>query len=201
MAGNSIVYRYSPNPDTLYLNITNRCSNNCSFCVRNFSSGLSGYNLWLQKEPTANEIWSGFQKERKPSDRKTVWCGFGEPTIRLNELLTITQKIKKYYPHIYIRLNTDGLAQARNPERNVAQELGDAGIDSISISLNAENQKKYDQLCNPTIPGSYRSLLKFAKNCKKHIPEVRLTAVYISGINLRACEKIAKQLGCSFKIR
>jgi len=201
MAGNNIAYRYSPNPDTVYLNITNRCSNNCCFCVRNFSSVLSGYNLWLQKEPTANEIWSSFQKERKSSDWETVWCGFGEPTIRLNELLTITQKIKKYYPHTYIRLNTDGLAQVRNPERNVAQELGAAGVDSISISLNAENQEKYDLLCNPAIPGSYRSLLKFAENCKGHIPEVRLTVVHISGINLRACEKIAKELGCSFKIR
>ena len=141
MINGSFVYRYSLRPDTLYLNITIRCSNKCSFCVRNYSRGLSGYTLWLSREPTIDEVWDTFQEEVTPSD-KVVWCGFGEPTIRLDLVLKITRKIKTRYPSLLIRLDTDGLAQLRNKGGKVANELKEAGITSISISLNAENQRK-----------------------------------------------------------
>ena len=121
MVNGSFVYRYSPRSNTLYLNITNRCSNKCSFCVRNCSRGLSGYTLWLPREPSIDEIWNTFQKEVTHLDKEVVWCGFGEPTIRLDAVLNITRKIKTKYPSLLIRLDTDGLAQLRNKDRKVAK--------------------------------------------------------------------------------
>jgi TatD family-associated radical SAM protein len=96
---------------------------------------LSGYKLWLDREPTADEVWSRFRGEVKEPDEEVVWCGFGEPTVRLDIVLGLTRKIRREYPHLKIRLDTDGLAQLRNGDREVARELKDAGIDSVSISL------------------------------------------------------------------
>jgi len=199
--GGSIVYRYAPRPQIVYLNITNRCTNNCSFCVRNYCSGLSGYKLWLDREPTADEVWSRFLGEVNESDKEVVWCGFGEPTIRLDVLLVLTRKIKQEHPHLKIRLDTDGLAQLRNKDREVARELKDAGIDSVSISLNAESKDKYDELCKPSLAGAYQAVLDFAKDCKRYFSSVRLTVVDVQGVDISKCKGIAEQLGCDFKIR
>ena len=201
MVDGSIVYRYSPRPDTLYLNITNRCSNKCRFCVRNYSRGLSSYTLWLSREPTINEVWDTFQEAVKSSDKEVVWCGFGEPTMRLDVVLNITRKIKKRYPSLLIRLDTDGLAQLRNKDRQVAKELKEAGISSISISLNAENKEKYDRLCLPSLPNSYQAVLAFTKECTQLFSNVRLTVVNLEEIDRIKCEEIASQLQCTFKVR
>lgn len=197
----SIVYRYVPRPHALYLNITNRCTNNCSFCVRNYSSGLSGYRLRLNREPSIDEIRRELQGELKESDDEVVFCGFGEPTMRLDIVLELTRMIKKQCPHLKIRLNTDGLAQLRNKDREVARELREAGMDSVSISLNAESQEKYGLLCRPSLQGAYRAVLDFARDCKKYLPEVMLTAVDLGVANLSECKRIAEDLGCEFRVR
>lgn len=201
MPEGAVVYRYSPRPETVYLNITNRCSNNCCFCVRNFTQGLSGYTLWLDKEPTTDEAWSRLQDEVKPSDREVVWCGFGEPTMRLDTVVDLTRRIKKTYPHLRVRLDTDGLAQLRNQDRKVAKELRDIGIDSISISLNAEAEEKYERLCRPSLPGSYQAMLDFARDCRKYFTQVRLTVVSFGDVDLSQCKGIAESLDCSFQVR
>ncbi len=199
--GGSVAYRYSPRLDTIFLNITNRCSNSCSFCVRNSTPGLSGYRLWLDREPTDDEIWTAFNHEVKSSDREVVWCGFGEPTIRLDTVLNLTKRIKQDHPTLNVRLDTDGLANLRNAGRNVAKELNEAGIYSVSISLNAETQEKYERLCRPSLPGSYQGVLDFARDCRKHIPHVRLTIVNLEGIDTGKCREIADDLGCDFEVR
>ncbi|MCW3974985.1 MAG: TatD family nuclease-associated radical SAM protein [Candidatus Bathyarchaeota archaeon] len=197
----SIVYRYGIRPNTIYLNITNRCSNSCIFCIKNYSSGLSGYKLKLDKEPTIDEIWKDFQDSIKDADKEVVWCGFGEPTIRLDVLLNISRRIRKNYSHLVIRLDTDGLAQLRNKNRKVVKELKDAGINSISISLNAENEMKYYDLCKPSIEGSYQAVLNFIKECKKIFSDIRLTIVDVDSIDISECKIIADKLGCTFKVR
>ena len=197
----SVVYRYGLRPNTIYLNITNRCSNRCIFCVKNYSSGLSGYKLELDREPTIDEIWKDFQDNIKDTDKGVVWCGFGEPTVRLNALLVISRRIRKDYPHLNIRLDTDGLAQLRNKNRKVVKELKDSGIDSISISLNAENEEKYNKICKPVARNTHSAVLDFAKDCKKYFSDVRLTIVDVDGIDISECKKIADRLGCNFKIR
>jgi len=152
-------------------------------------------------EPTEDEVWRRFQGEVKESDREVVWCGFGEPTIRLDMVLDLTRRIKERYPDLKIRLDTDGLAQLRNSDREVARELKDAGIDSVSISLNAESKEKYDEICKPTLTGAYQAVLNFAKDCRRHFSLVRLTVVDVQGIDISKCKGIAEQLGCDFKIR
>lgn len=199
--GGSVVYRYSPRPGTIYLNITNQCSNSCTFCVKNYSSGLSGHMLWLDREPTIEEIWSEIQQEVKKSDNEVAYCGFGEPTIRLDTVLELTRRIRGEYPHLKIRLDTDGLAQLRNKEREVAGELRRAGVDSVSISLNADNKENYDILCKPSLEGSYQAVLAFAEDCRKHFSQVQLTAVNIPGVDLSKCQQIAMGLGCDFRVR
>jgi TatD family-associated radical SAM protein len=197
----SVVYRYGLRPNTIYLNITNRCSNRCIFCVKNYSSGLSGYKLELDREPTIDEIWKDFQDNIKDTDKEVVWCGFGEPTIRLDTLLVISRRIRKDYPHLNIRLDTDGLAQLRNKNRKVVKELKDSGIDSISISLNAENEEKYNKICKPVARNAYSAVLDFVKDCKKYFSDVRLTIVDVDGLDISECKKIADRLGCNFKVR
>lgn len=199
--GGSVAYRYAPRLDTVFLNITNRCSNSCSFCVRNSNPGLSGYTLWLGREPTHDEIWTAFQHEVKTSDREVVWCGFGEPTIRLDTVLDLTKRIRQVYPNLKVRLDTDGLASLRNKGRNVAKELSEAGIHYVSISLNAETQEKYERLCRPSLSGSFQAVLDFARDCRKHMSHVRLTVVNLEGIDIHKCREIAEDLSCDFEVR
>jgi GTP 3',8-cyclase len=197
----SVAYRYSPRLNTIFLNITNRCSNSCSFCVRNSSPGLSGYRLWLDREPSDDEIWNAFKDEVKTTDREVVWCGFGEPTTRFDTVLGLTKRIRQGYPNLKVRLDTDGLAGLRNVGRNVAKELSEAGICYVSISLNAENQEKYERLCRPSLPRSYQGVLDFARDCRKHISHVRLTVVNLEAIDISKCREIAEDLGCDFEVR
>jgi TatD family-associated radical SAM protein len=201
LSDGAIVYRYHLRPETVYLNVTNRCSNSCSFCVRNFTPGLSGYTLWLDREPTADEVWSRFQDEVKMSDREVVWCGYGEPTMRLDTVIDLTERIGKAYPNLKVRLDTDGLAQLRNRNREVAKELRDAGIDSVSISLNAETEEKYKELCRPSLSGSYKAVLDFARDCKKYLRQVRLTVVNVQNMDIPRCRSVAENAGCDFKVR
>jgi cyclic pyranopterin phosphate synthase len=197
----SIVYRYHPSPGLVYINATNRCTNRCTFCVRQFTPGLSGYMLYLKSEPTADELWEALQREIHPTDRQVVWCGFGEPTIRLDLILDLTRKMKEKYPHVQIRLDTDGQAQLRYKSRNVAKELKEAGVDVVSISLNAENEEKYNALCNPAYPDAYKAILQFAKECKKYFSSIRLSVVGSTDANILKCKRIADELNCEFVVR
>ncbi|WP_455369204.1 TatD family nuclease-associated radical SAM protein [[Eubacterium] cellulosolvens] len=199
--GGAIVYRYNASPNTIYLNITNRCRNSCSFCLKNYCSGISGYRLWLEKEPTIKDAWDSLNSELKDSDKELVFCGFGEPTVRLDMVLKLTRLIKEIYPYLHIRLNTDGLAQLQYKNRKVIKELKEAGMDSVSISLNAENEKKYDKLCDPSLMGSYEAVIDFAKNCRDIFSHVRLSVVNLSDINIQKCKRIAEKLNCEFFIR
>jgi TatD family-associated radical SAM protein len=169
--------------------------------VRNITGGLSGYTLWLDREPTADEVWSRFQDEARSSDREAVWCGYGEPTMRLDTVIDLTKRIRKAYPNLKVRLDTDGLAKLRNRTREVAKELNDAGIDSVSVSLNAETEEKYEELCRPSLPRAYLAVLDFAEDCRRYFAEVRLTVVNMEDIDIIKCRTIAENLGCDFKVR
>lgn len=121
--------------------------------------------------------------------------------MRLDAVLDVTRRVKKRYPNLKVRLDTDGLAQLRDRDREVAKELKDAGVDFVSISLNAEDEEKYEELCNPSLPGAYQAVIDFAKDCKKHFLQVRLTVVNIEKIDIIKCRRIAESLGCDFKVR
>jgi cyclic pyranopterin phosphate synthase len=184
---------------SLYLNITNQCSASCVFCIRHFSDGVYGYNLRLSREPSEEEIISELESLNLTKYKELVFTGFGEPTCRFDTLLRLTQWLHKRGVHV--RLDTNGHAALMYPDRDVVAELKAAGLDTVSVSLNAESEEKYNQLCNPVFEGSYQALLDFTKKAIEAGIRTRMTVVGQHGIDIRECERIATRLGVSFKVR
>jgi GTP 3',8-cyclase len=137
--------------ETLYLNITNRCSNNCWFCIRNFKKGVGGFNLKLEQEPSAAAVLEELENEvtlRRWNE--IVFCGFGEPTARLDVLLQVTRWIRKRFAGAFmIRLNTNGQGYILNKGRHVSEELKVAGVNKVSVSLNGYDAETYNANCRP----------------------------------------------------
>jgi len=185
----------------LYLNITNRCSANCVFCIRNFCDGVYGYSLRLSREPSEEEILGELKNLDLTKYKEVVFTGFGEPTCRLDTVLCITEWLHKR--GIPVRIDTNGHAALLYPDREVVAELKAAGLDAVSVSLNAESEEKYNRLCRPSLEGSYQALIEFTKNAVKAGILTRMTVVGQPGINIDIgeCERIATGLGASFRVR
>ena len=183
----------------LYLNITNRCSANCVFCIRNTCDGVYGYNLRLSREPSEEEIIRALENLNLTKYKEVVFTGFGEPTCRFDTVLRITEWLHKR--GIHVRLDSNGHATLMHPGRDVVAELKAAGLDAVSVSLNAESEEKYNRLCRPIFEGSYQALLDFTKKALKAGLRTRMTVVRQQGIDIRECERIATGLGASFRVR
>lgn len=186
---------------SLYLNITNRCSNNCTFCVRNNSDGVvSGLNLWLEKEPTVEEVLEDIQKRKISKYKEFVFCGYGEPMWRTYDLIEISKKLKDKY-NIPIRINTNGQANLIN-KKDITPLL-EGWVDSISISLNAKDKQEYQTLCLSDFgETAFEGMLDFAVKCKKYIPNVVFSVVdLISKKDIQTCKQIADSLGVDFRVR
>lgn len=180
-----------------YLNITNRCTLRCAFCPKfNGLWSVQDYPLRLVYEPTPAEIIAAVGN---PGDyREIVFCGLGEPTLRLYTLLEVVSQIRTRAKRI--RINTDGLANLVY-ERDVSPDL-EGLIDALSISLNAQNAEIYEQHCRPSVPGTYEAMLDFVKRARDFVPEITLTAIDgLPGVDIKACEKIARHLGVRFRRR
>lgn len=182
--------------NSLYLNITNRCSNRCFFCARHTDFHLRGYHLKLACEPSNDEIVeaagdvSGFDE--------VVFCGYGEPTIRLDTVLAVAEELKR--KGAYIRLNTNGHGSLIHG-RDITPELS-KHIDVVSISLNASDRERYNKICKPDDPeNAFDAMLEFARNCKDKFSEVILTVVDIPGIKIDECRMIADEIGVRFRVR
>ncbi|MHB8453736.1 MAG: TatD family nuclease-associated radical SAM protein [Acidiferrobacterales bacterium] len=180
-----------------YLNITNRCTLRCDFCPKfNGTWGVRGYELRLRREPTQDQILQAAGDPRRYHE--IVFCGLGEPTLRLYTVLEIASRLRARGGRI--RINTDGLANLVYG-RDVSPDMED-NIDALSISLNAQNEILYNRYCRPKLPGAYRSLLDFARRACDFVPEVTLTAVDgLPGVDMEACAKIAADLGATFRRR
>lgn len=183
----------------LYLNVTNRCSAACTFCIRNVSDGVYGYNLRLSREPSEVEIIRELESRQLAEYKEVVFTGFGEPTCRLDTVLRITAWL--YERGVTVRLDTNGHAALMHPGRDVVAELKAAGLQAVSVSLNAESEEKYNRLCRPAFEGSYQAMLDFTKKAVAAGLRTRMTVVGHSGADVAACEKIAGSLGASFKVR
>jgi GTP 3',8-cyclase len=183
----------------LYLNITNQCSASCVFCIRHFSDGVYGYNLRLSREPSQEEIIRELESLRLTQYKEAVFTGFGEPTCRFDMLLRLTEWLHKKGMHV--RLDTNGHAALMYPGRDVVDELKTAGLDAVSVSLNAESEEKYNRFCKPVFEGSYGALLDFTKKAVNAGIRTRMTVVWQPDINISVCERIASSLGASFKVR
>lgn len=181
--------------DRLYLNVTNRCTNNCAFCIRK-KQGV-GYNLWLEREPEAEEV-IGFLGDLKPYS-EIVFCGYGEPLIRMDLVKQVAGHIKREHGKI-IRVNTNGHA-------DLIHGPGSAGslrglVDRINVSLNAHSSASYMEICRPAFgQGTYEAVIRFAESCIGLIPAVTLSVVQWPGVDVEQCREIAKGLGADFRLR
>jgi TatD DNase family protein len=189
-----IVY---PIRNSLYLNITNRCSNRCTFCWKNASFVVKGHDLELSREPDAQEILTAVGDPNRYSE--IVFCGFGEPLLRLDLVKTVAAELKK--KGAKIRIDTDGQANLVYG-RNILPELKGL-VDAVSVSLNAENAQKYDRLCrSPFGEKGFEGVLDFLREAKKVIPDVTATVLTMPGANLEACRRLAEdELGVRFRPR
>jgi len=187
--------------DNLYVNITNRCPCACDFCVRNEEDGVGdGNNLWLESEPTVEEIIKDFERFDISKYGEVVFCGFGEPLERIEEVIQVSKYIKEKTGKI-IRINTNGLSDLIHG-KPTAQMLKGA-IDIVSISLNAPDAKTYDKRCHPSFgEQSFEAMLKFTQDCKKYVPTVILSVVDCIGEQeIEKCRKIAQDIGVEYRVR
>ena len=174
----------------LYINLTNRCSADCVFCIRNFADGVYGYDLRLSREPTTEEVIGSLEGLDLLKYREIVFTGLGEPTIRFDVVLAVTRWLKSR--NIRVRLDTNGQAALINPGRDVVSELKTAGLDSVSVSLNAESEEKYNKLCRPIHKNAYSAVLDFVKEAKKAGISTRVTVVNVPEIDLENVESLQK---------
>ncbi len=188
--------------NSLYVNITNRCSNACSFCVRLEHDGVNGRDsLWLDREPSVEEIKADFETRDLSKYDAVVFCGYGEPMIRADVVIEVSKWLKSKMPDLQIRINTNGQANLIWGEDITPQLEGI--IDCVSISLNAENAQKYQEVCKSEFgEKAYDGLLEFARLAKEYVPTVILSVVDIlEKSEIEACRKIAEDCGVSFRVR
>jgi TatD family-associated radical SAM protein len=186
--------------DSLYLNITNRCSSACEFCIRERADGVFGVDLRLHHEPEADEVAQAVELAFMDEPAaEVVFCGFGEPTMRLDVVLAVTEWLR--VRRIRSRLDTNGHGQLLNPDVDVPAALAAAGLDAVTVNLNAATPEEYDRVCRPVFGKAYRAVLRFAEQCAAHGIETTLTAVDYPGADLPGVADIAAVMGAGFRAR
>ncbi len=185
--------------NNLYINITNRCSNACNFCVRELEGAFEDA-LWLVKEPTAEEIVQDIFRRDMDQYEELVFCGYGEPLERVDRVVEVCEAVKKK-SNIPIRINTNGLANKIH-NTDVTPRFKSL-VDSISISLNAKNAEEYDALCHSVFgKDAFPAVLDFAQKCKDYVGKVQFTVLdFLPAADIEVCRKIACDLGVEFKVR
>ncbi len=195
----SVVYDYFGG---LYINLTNRCPCRCEFCIKNFTNSLgSADSLMLEREPTVEEVKAELRRWKVQEYDEVIFCGYGEPTERLDDLLEIARFIKAAYGKP-VRINTIGLADLIW-ERETAPELAGV-IDAVSVSMNEADAESFNALCHPRFGlKSYDAMLKYIEDVKQYVPHVAVSVVSgsISRDSLERCRAKAEQMGVSFKVR
>ncbi len=188
--------------NTLYLNITNQCSNSCYFCLKRYKQGVGGFNLKLTHEPTVQEIITELAEVLQTRNWDgLVFCGFGEPTKRLDVLLEVARWVRQHYGRpLQIRLDTNGHGYELNRGRDVAGELKAAGVDKVSVSINAGDKETYVEICKPTFPDAYEAVLDFIRKAKL-VLAVEASAVRVPEVDLAKVKAVADSLGIKFKVR
>ena len=186
----------------IYVNITNRCPCDCIFCIRNHQDHVyKSDTLWLDREPTVQEICDSIDTWNLQEYEEVVFCGFGEPTERIYDLLEVAKYIKSK-SNIKIRINTNGLADLIWNESTASKLKG--LIDSVSVSLNATNKEDYCDVVRPKFGvESFDAMLKFTKDCTEYVPEVMMTVVDVvtTKEEQEICRKICESVGATFRVR
>lgn len=191
-----------PVKDGLYVNVTNRCPDHCTFCIRNEGDGAYGSDsLWLEREPSVAEIVDAIMANDLSKYKELVFCGYGEPLERLDIVKEVIRILKKKVPGLPVRINTNGLADLI-AGRPTAQELQGL-VDEISISLNAPDAETYQQYCRSDFGlDAYDAVLAYTRDCMKYIPSVTLTVLdLLTPAQIEECRTIAASIGAKFRVR
>ncbi len=160
----------------VYVNLTNQCTCACTFCLRPLKAMAETHSLWLKQEPSEEEVRAALAALPWDAVAEIVFCGFGEPTMRLDTLTGLLRWIRKAHPGARTRLNTNGLSDLFYG-RDTAADF-DGLLDVISISLNASNPERYLALTRSRFgEGSFEAMLAFAERAKAYVPKVVLTVV------------------------
>ena len=206
-----------PNPNTVYVNLTNACTNSCVFCLREQKDDVCGAEMWHDENYTLGDVIKQFEEFFTPhpasshplpqvtkgyKPENVVFCGYGEPFLKKDMMKAFAQYIRENYPEIKIRVNTNGHANAIY-KTNIAEEFKGL-LDEASVSLNSDNAEQYNEICQPKIENAYEAVKDFLKSCKE--AGIKTYASIVTGfdereINVENCEKIAKELGAEFRNR
>lgn len=187
----------------VYINLTNSCTNNCVFCIRDIKDDVVGANLFLSSENVkAEDVIAQLEKIHEKLSSEIIFCGYGEPMLKLDIIKEVAKYIKEKYPNTIIRINTNGQANLVY-KRNVLPELKGL-IDKFSISLNGENEEVYNRISLPKIEGAYAAVKDFIKEAVKEGFDT--TATIVTGyknynVDMQKCIEITKDLGAKFRER
>lgn len=196
----TILYEIGNN---LYVNLTNKCPCSCTFCLRQTRDHMADSGvLWLEREPSVEEVKADFENFEMDKYKEVVFCGFGEPTERLDALLEVAGYVKKRWPDKKIRVNTNGLSDLIHGESTAARFEG--LVDIVSISLNTPNKERYLELTRSRFGiDSFDAMLKFAADCVKYVPKVVLSTVEttLSKEEEAECGRICESIGAVYRIR
>ena len=188
--------------DNLYVNLTNKCPCNCTFCIRNNADGAYGSeSLWLEHEPSVEEIFSAVDKLNIAKYREIVFCGYGEPTSRLDTLITVANELKARPNCPPLRINTNGLSDLINgkPTAEILCNI----FDTVSISLNAGTEDEYMKVTRPKFENAWEAMQKFTADCvaQKSAKVIMSVVDVIPQEQIDASRKIAEKLGAKLRIR
>ena len=196
--GTTITYVYGYN---LYVNTTNKCDFSCDFCVRHNShiGSVPASDLWLRREPTVEEIVRSIESYDLSKFNQLVFCGFGEPTCRFDDICRVIDLLQEDGVKIPTRIDTNGTGCLIN-RRDICPDFKNR-FDRVSISLNTDTAERYEKLCHPAYPGSFEEMLRFAKEVQKYVPEVIMTVVdCISKEEIEHCRHICEdEVGARLK--
>ena len=191
-----------PVKNGIYVNMTNSCPCACPFCMRKTGTGVYGSDsLWLEREPTVQEVCDSLAQWPLNEKDEVVFCGYGEPTERLEDLLEVAAWIKANY-QVPIRINTNGLSDLIWGKNTAPMLAGK--IDAVSISLNANNAEDYLKLTRSKFGiGSFDAMLTFAKNCTAYVPKVMMTVVdqVTTPEEQAESKRICDSLGVTLRVR
>ena len=190
----NFVYRYG---DNLYVNLTNKCCNDCTFCIRNNGDGIgdSG-DLWLSREPSSDEVIEAIKRHGEYAE--LVFCGYGEPTYKTKEMIDAAR-----FAHSLgktTRLNTNGLGNRING-RDIVPELKGV-IDIVSVSLNSDNADGYDAVCRSVYGrDAFFAMLGFTEKCVAAGIDTVMSVVAVGGVDVDKCMELARKTGARLKVR
>ena len=186
----------------IYINMTNRCTNSCVFCIRNNGDGAYGSeSLWLLYEPTCREVLDAVSSIYNGSVSEFVFCGYGEPTVRLDDVIFVAKRLREIYPGVKVRINTNGHCDLINGS-DTSEKFG--VFDKVSVSLNASNKEVYQRLCRSAYgEKSFEAMLNFSQNVNNRYKNVSFSVVkeMLGEQELQECFRISESLKIPLRVR